>query len=222
MNHRVSQARRPAWAATLLATAALAISTPASAQDRVDCSPAIFDFGTLSSLESVGVVSCQPLVAPGEPGYTVLYQGTFQFTLAEPADFYAYLTGTFRFPIPMVSGQSGVGYSGTLYFGDQFLTGASGTGIGGAERPALLNPDFASPSISTNGLEPAGTYTVPYFGRGFGDQPYGNIRLTIYGGAPVNPPVTPVPEPATLAAQGLGLALLGGIWAARRARQRRT
>lgn len=212
--------RRPVASGAVLAAMAAAMTAPAGAQTRVDCSPAIYDFGTLSASVTSGSITCAPLVASGEPGYPTEYQGAFQFTLAEPAGFYAYLTGTFRYGFPGVSGYSGVGYTGSLFYGDQFLVSGAGSGIGGAERPALLNPSFANSPI-IEGPQPAGHYTVQVVGRGFGDQPYGDLRLTIYDGVPNNPPVTPVPEPATMAAQALGLALLGGIWAVRRARERR-
>lgn len=218
---RAARPPRTLWRQALLC-AVWVVALPATAQTLASCQPAMVDMGTLSFASTAASTFCAPTAAPGEPDFSSVYQTSFRFTLAQPVDFLVSVQGTFRFPFPG-SSTSGLGIeSAALYYGDTFVVSASGRGIGGAEGPALLNPDLAFVPISTSGLEPAGDYEIRVRARGFdpdGLRYDGRINVTVTADGLPEAPVSPVPEPATVAMQAIGIGLLAALFARRRARR---
>jgi hypothetical protein len=195
------------WLAPALLWAACAGAT---AQVVTPCSPALIDLGRLSFAETTARTTCVQAAPVGQPGYTSGYSATFRFTLAEPTSFFAYASGLFRYPNGAGDSASGIGIDlAMLTYGDVLLASGTGRGIGGAERPVLLNPFFSgNPDFST-GPQPAGTYEISLLGRAFGPtySGMGSMGVTVYASGLPPAPVTPVPEPLTVAMQAVGAAL---------------
>ncbi len=193
----------------------------ATAQVVTPCSPALIDLGSLSFAETTARTTCVQTAPVGQPGYSSDYSATFRFTLAEPTSFYAYASGLFRFPSGAGDSASGIGIVyATLTYGDVLLASGTGRGIGGAERPVLLNPAFSSNPDFSTGPQPAGTYEISLLGRAFGStySGLGSMGVTVYAGGLPPAPVTPVPEPKTAALQLVAIGLAALMWAARRRR----
>ena len=207
-------ARRAVAGLGLLAVCAMG----AQAQTLVSgaCTPSSFSFGVITAPETSASVACAPtgnFVFPDnrvEP-YTV----TFDFQLAQPADFLVNVQGSYYLPNPLQPFHAGIGISAQLFYEGTFLTAGFGRGIGDAEGPALLNPDFALnvPGFGPGTAEPAGTYQIRVTGTSFGPRPDGFISARI--SADIDP-VTPVPEPMTMALQAVGAGLLAAVLMRRR------
>lgn len=193
----------PALLGTACAGAAAQVVTP--------CSPALIDLGSLSFAETTARTTCVQAAPVGQPGYSSDYSATFRFTLAEPTSFFAYASGLFRYPSGTGDSASGIGIVyATLTYGDVLLASGTGRGIGGAERPVLLNPAFSSNPDFSIGPQPAGTYEISLLGRAFGPtySGVGSMGVTVHASGLPPAPVTPVPEPLTVAMQAVGASLL--------------
>ena len=194
----------------------LALAAPvAGASVTGTCSPAQVDHGVLTTGETFLATVCTPPAGFVPGSDRVDYLASFNFEVAASTTFYAHVQGTFypareSQPVP-----AGIGVIATLYYGDQLVVTDPGGGIGGAERPPIINPVF-NPAFDLPAL-PTGAYRIDVRGTGFGPVPEGRISTRIY--ATVDGPVSPVPEPRTAALQGVALALLAaGVLLHRRRR----
>lgn len=194
----------------------LALAAPmAGAAVTGSCSPAQVDHGVLTTGETFLYTLCTP--PPGfVPGSDLVsYLASFSFEVAASTTFYAHVQGSFYPARENQPVHAGIGVIAELYYGDQLVVVDPGGGIGGAERPPILNPVF-NPAFDLPAL-PTGSYRIDVLGKGFGPVPEGRISTRIY--ATVDGPVSPVPEPRTAALQAVALTLLAAaVWLHRRRR----
>jgi hypothetical protein len=201
--------------------AGLMLASVVGAQAQVQvvtgaCTPSSVDFGALAAGTTQARLSCAPLLPLDGVGTLVQYQTVFDFRIDQPASFMAWVQGTVSRPTQQQPYWTGVGIAATLYYGDTYVIYGFGRGIGDAEGPAMLNPDFNPAFVDADGNQPVGSYRIVVSGNGFGPAPVGTITTQI--GAVYGPegPVSPVPEPATPGLQALALGLGALLWAARR------
>ncbi len=172
------------------------------------CSPAALNMGTIAAGETFAFTQCLPLVPVSGTLNQIDYNASFAFQLEQDAFFIASVQGTSVMPNQLLPFWSGIGITASLFYGDQFLVTGFGRGIGASEGPALLNPQFAEGFANADGTARAGSYEIRVLGNGFGPIPQGFISTRITADLKPDDPVTPVPEPATVAMQALGVRLL--------------
>lgn len=194
----------------------LALAAPVAAASVTGiCSPAQVAHGVLTTGETFLATVCTPPAGFVPGSDRVDYLASFSFEVVASTTFYAHVQGTFYPAREAQPVHAGIGVIAELYYGDQLVVVDPGGGIGGAERPPILNPVF-NPAFDLPAL-PTGGYRIDVRGTGFGPVPEGRISTRIY--ATVDGPVSPVPEPRTAALQGVALTLLAAAaWRHRRRR----
>lgn len=202
----------------LLTAALLGLAVGAASAQGVagTCTPSVVDMGVITAPTTRAFTTCAPLTPVTSVSNQVDYTASFEFQLTSDAFFYSYVQGTSVFPNQLLPYWSGVGIMASLYYGDQLVISDQGRGIGSSEGPAILNPQFNAGFGNADGSSPAGAYQIRVRGTGFGPIPEGTISAQIFTTYKPDTPVTPVPEPLTVAMQAVGAFLLAMLAIRRR------